>query len=39
VRLQLGEENLYLDPLANPTVWGPALKGPLVPIMRGSGEK
>jgi L-ascorbate metabolism protein UlaG (beta-lactamase superfamily) len=32
VRLQLGEANLYLDPLENDAVWGDALRKPLVPI-------
>ncbi|RKH36045.1 MBL fold metallo-hydrolase [Corallococcus praedator] len=32
VRLQLGRDTLFLDPLLDPAVWGPALKDPLVPL-------
>ena len=32
VRLQLGTANLYLDPLLDSKVWGPALPDALVPI-------
>jgi L-ascorbate metabolism protein UlaG (beta-lactamase superfamily) len=32
VRLQLGDANLYIDPLENEAVWGEALRKPLVRI-------
>jgi L-ascorbate metabolism protein UlaG (beta-lactamase superfamily) len=32
VRLQLGQANVYIDPLENHAVWGEALRKPLVPI-------
>lgn len=32
VRLQLGNDNLFLDPLVNPDVWGTAMKDSFVPV-------
>jgi L-ascorbate metabolism protein UlaG (beta-lactamase superfamily) len=32
VRLQLPGATLFIDPLTNPDVWGPALTDPLIPI-------
>jgi L-ascorbate metabolism protein UlaG (beta-lactamase superfamily) len=32
VRLRLGFNSLYIDPLVNPDVWGSALTKPLIPI-------
>jgi L-ascorbate metabolism protein UlaG (beta-lactamase superfamily) len=32
VRLRLGSDNLYIDPLVDPNVWGPALTKPLIPL-------
>ena len=32
VRLQLGKDSLFLDPLLNPDVWGHALRDPIVPF-------
>ncbi|RKH40850.1 MBL fold metallo-hydrolase [Corallococcus sicarius] len=39
VRLQLGRDTLFLDPLLDPAVWGPALKDPLVPLDVGDGGR
>jgi L-ascorbate metabolism protein UlaG (beta-lactamase superfamily) len=38
VRLQLGKDILFLDPLVSPAVWGPALKDPLVSVAVEGGE-
>lgn len=39
VRLQLGKDTLLIDPLADPGVWGPALKDPLVQVEPGEGAR
>lgn len=39
VRLALGKDTLFLDPLADPNAWGPALKDALVPIVPGEGSR
>lgn len=39
VRLQLGKDTLFLDPLLNPDVWGPALKDPLVRLDAAEGGR
>ncbi|MFY1825039.1 MBL fold metallo-hydrolase [Myxococcus fulvus] len=39
VRLQLGKDTLFLDPLSDSTVWGAALKDPLVPMEVGEGNR
>ena len=39
VRLQLGSDTLFLDPLLDPAVWGPALKDPLVPLDVADGGR
>ncbi|WP_342377381.1 MBL fold metallo-hydrolase [Myxococcus stipitatus] len=39
VQLQLGKDSLFLDPLLDPAVWGPALKDPLVPLEAGDGGR
>ncbi|WP_408889797.1 MBL fold metallo-hydrolase [Myxococcus faecalis] len=39
VRLRLGKDTLFLDPLSDPTVWGAALKDPLVPMEVGEGNR
>ena len=39
VRLQLGKDTLFLDPLLDPAVWGPALKDPLVPLDVADGGR
>ncbi|RYZ46212.1 MAG: MBL fold metallo-hydrolase [Myxococcaceae bacterium] len=39
VRLRLGQDTLFLDPLIDPTVWGAALKDPLVPMDVKSGSR
>ncbi|MCK8500532.1 MBL fold metallo-hydrolase [Myxococcus fulvus] len=39
VRLQLGKDTLFLDPLSDPSVWGAALKDPLVPMEVGEGNR
>jgi len=39
VRLQLGKDALFLDPLVNPDVWGPALKDALVPVEAAEGAR
>jgi L-ascorbate metabolism protein UlaG (beta-lactamase superfamily) len=39
VRLQLGEDTLFLDPLTNPDVWGAALPDRLVPPEGGTGAR
>ncbi|HTD02951.1 MBL fold metallo-hydrolase [Undibacterium sp.] len=38
IRLQYGSSNLYIDPLINPDVWGPALKDKMVPISTEAGD-
>jgi L-ascorbate metabolism protein UlaG (beta-lactamase superfamily) len=37
VRLQLGKDNLFIDPLTNPDVWGPAMKDAFIPVEVGEG--
>ena len=37
VRLRLGKDTLYLDPLLDPDAWGPALRDELVPMAPGDG--
>ena len=32
VRLQLDKDSLFIDPLLDPDVWGPALRDPMVPV-------
>ena len=39
VRLQLGKDALFLDPLLSPDVWGKALQDLLVPIEAGEGTR
>lgn len=39
VRLQLGKDNLFLDPLINPDVWGTALKDDFVPVDVSDGAR
>lgn len=39
VRLRLGQDTLFLDPLSDPTVWGAALKDPLVPLDVSDGGR
>ncbi|TSC34295.1 MBL fold metallo-hydrolase [Corallococcus sp. Z5C101001] len=39
VRLLLGQDTLFLDPLVDPTVWGAALKDPLVSVDASSGSR
>jgi L-ascorbate metabolism protein UlaG (beta-lactamase superfamily) len=39
VRLQLGEDTLFLDPLVSPDVWGAALPDRLVPLEGGTGAR
>lgn len=39
VQLQLGKDSLFLDPLLDPSVWGSALKDPLVPLEPGDGGR
>lgn len=39
VRLQLESGTLFLDPLVNKDVWGPALKDPLTPLTGASGDR
>ncbi|ABF92518.1 conserved hypothetical protein [Myxococcus xanthus DK 1622] len=39
VRLRLGQDTLFLDPLSDPTVWGAALKDPLVPVDVSDGGR
>ena len=37
VRLQLGKDNLFIDPLINPDVWGPSMKDAFIPVDVGEG--
>jgi L-ascorbate metabolism protein UlaG (beta-lactamase superfamily) len=39
VRLQLGKDTLFLDPLIAPEVWGAALPDPLVPVEVAEGRR
>ena len=39
VRLQLGSDNLFLDPLINPDVWGTALKDSFIPVDVNEGAR
>ncbi|MCP3168505.1 MBL fold metallo-hydrolase [Myxococcus qinghaiensis] len=39
VRLRLGQDTLFMDPLSDSTVWGAALKDPLVPMDVGEGGR
>ena len=39
VRLQLERTSLFLDPLINPDVWGPALPDALVPVDVAEGDR
>ncbi len=39
VRLRLGQDTLFLDPLSDPSVWGAALKDPLVPLDVSEGGR
>ncbi|MBJ6765772.1 MBL fold metallo-hydrolase [Myxococcaceae bacterium JPH2] len=39
VRLQLGQDTLFLDPLVDPAVWGPALKDPLTAMEASGGNR
>ena len=39
VRLQLGKDALFLDPLRNPDVWGSALKDTFVPVNAVEGSR
>jgi L-ascorbate metabolism protein UlaG (beta-lactamase superfamily) len=39
VRLQLEKATLFLDPLMNPDVWGPALKDELIPVDPVEGDR
>jgi L-ascorbate metabolism protein UlaG (beta-lactamase superfamily) len=39
VRLQLEKATLFLDPLMNPDVWGPALKDKIIPIDSVDGDR
>ena len=39
IHLQLGEAHLYIDPLLDPAVWGPALLDPLTPIATQPGPR
>jgi L-ascorbate metabolism protein UlaG (beta-lactamase superfamily) len=39
VRLDLGEDTLFLDPLISPDVWGAALPDRLAPLEGGSGAR
>ncbi|MCP3098648.1 MBL fold metallo-hydrolase [Myxococcus sp. K15C18031901] len=39
VRLKLGQDTLFLDPLTDPTVWGDALKDPLIPLDVSGGNR
>jgi hypothetical protein len=39
VRLQLEKATLFLDPLINPDVWGPALKDKVIPVEPLEGDR
>ena len=39
VRLQLGKDALFLDPLITPEVWGTALRDPLIPVESVEGAR
>jgi hypothetical protein len=39
VRLQLEKATLFLDPLLNPDVWGPALKDKFIPVEPLEGDR
>jgi L-ascorbate metabolism protein UlaG (beta-lactamase superfamily) len=39
VRLELGKAILFLDPLTNPDVWGPALKDKIIPVEVVEGDR
>lgn len=39
VRLQLEKASLFIDPLANPDVWGPALRDKIVPLDARDGDR
>jgi L-ascorbate metabolism protein UlaG (beta-lactamase superfamily) len=39
VRLVLDKATLFLDPLVNPDVWGPALKEKIIPIEAADGDR
>jgi L-ascorbate metabolism protein UlaG (beta-lactamase superfamily) len=39
VRLDLGKSSLFLDPLIDPDVWGPALKDTMIPIEPPEGDR
>jgi len=38
VKLQLDKAVLFIDPLVNPDVWGPALKDKIIPIEAAEGD-
>ncbi|MGA7909712.1 MAG: MBL fold metallo-hydrolase, partial [Candidatus Sulfotelmatobacter sp.] len=39
VRLQLEKATLFLDPLIDPDVWGPALKDKIIPVEAAEGDR
>lgn len=39
IRLQLGNDALFLDPLIDPDVWGPVLKDPMIPVDSTPGAR
>lgn len=39
VKLQLDKAVLFIDPLVNPDVWGPALKDKIIPIEAAEGDR
>lgn len=39
VRLRLGQDELFIDPLVNADVWGSALKDPIIPVEGRAGAR
>jgi len=39
IRLQLGKDALFLDPLVSADVWGPPLKDPMIPVGEVEGQR